>query len=127
MQLSDCRVMVLKNDEQARDTTKEMLARMGFRENNIFLAKNIEEAKDIIASQRFNLILVGVDEGHILLKWLQIKGIRKLISFIFYSGGGEHYIRQKAKDCGADGYISSPPTLDEFMLKIKLALKQYKI
>ena len=126
MKMEECGVLVLK-DEQVGNITKEMLARMGFREDNIFLAKNIEEAKDIIASQRFSLILVGVEEGPVLLKWAQAIGIRQLISLIFYSGGGEYYIRQKAKDCGADGYISSPPTLDEFMLKIKLALKEYKI
>jgi len=127
MQLLDCRVLVLK-DEQVRNITKQMLVRMGVREDNIFLSSNIEEAKDIIISERFNLILAGIgineEVGPVLLKWLQETGIRQLISFIFYSGGGEHYIKQKAVECGTDGYIPLPISAIEFSSKLKEVLSK---
>ncbi len=117
MELEKCKVLILKNDEDVRDIAKVMLGREGFKDKNIFLAKNVEDAKEIINilrlnNERINLVLTGIgiaeEEGPVLLKWTEKEGIRKKIKVIFYSGGGEHYIRQQAEKHGADAFISLP-------------------
>ena len=128
MKAEECRVLVLKNDEQVRDVTKRMLVLMDFKEDNIFLAGNIQEAKEILAGSSINLVLSGIgvneEEGPKILAWIEECGVREKISFIFYSGAGESYIKQKTEDYGADGYISVPTITMEFVLKIKEVLSE---
>lgn len=123
MDIKDCRVLVFKKDKQVRDVTLKMLSQIGFEENNIFLAGDIKEVEEIIIDrQKIRLILAGIGEGYKFLNWYgkcNIKfNIERRMIFVFYSGGGEHHIRQLAEAYGADGYISLP--VDTVTLESKL-------
>lgn len=128
METADCGVLVLKNNEQVRDLAKGTLVLGGFKDDNIFLAKNVKEAKKIILSQEIDLVLTGIgtleEEGPALLSWMTKTGIRGKMKVIFYSGGDEDYVREKVDEYGADAFLSLPVDRGVFVAIIKEIVRE---
>lgn len=128
METADCGVLILKNDEIARGVSKSLLAQGGFKDDNIFLARNVKEAKKIILSQEIDLVLTGVgkeeEEGPALLAWMNKAGVRGQMKVIFYSGGDKDEVREKAYKYGADGVIITPVGLGTFTAIVKSTVRE---
>ena len=127
MKIGDCTVLVVKDwDTTSPTTIREMLVHIGFAKTNIYLPDSLDEAKKILTQEKISLILSGIgtheEIGPELIIWLKDIGIRNELIFVFYSGGGEHYIKQKVSDYGANDYISLPARIGDVAEKIKFLL-----
>lgn len=118
MEMNNCKILVLKGMEDIADITKQLLVALGADPMNIELAQDVDTAKEIVKNREIHMILAGIGnkdhEGPRLLKWIGTQGIREKVCFIFYSGGGEHFARDKTNEYGADGFILEPVGIRDF-------------
>ena len=123
-----CKVLVVKRDEQVGKMTKELLKMAGLREENVFMLPTREGALDLIRAKEINLILSEVGRDNYTGRWilyeLEKVRLRTKVMFLFYSGGGEEYVRRMFHKYQADGYILIPLGSDAFIKQVKQVLKK---
>jgi len=124
MEPENCRVLIIKGSEEIRAYTKEILEKINFKAQNIFMLNNSDNALELLKTGSVNLVLSESESGFELLRGLKEAGLRKGITFIFYTGGGDAYARSITEKYGADGFIALPANLKKFRNKIKRILKK---
>lgn len=122
MKIENAKVLIFKNSEGVREITKKWLLAIGFKESNIWQAANIGEAKEIMVARKVNIVLAGIgvcnEEGPKLLTWCIENSRREGIFFVYYFGGEESWVAEKAMQDGANGFIKIPANLDRFSQKM---------
>lgn len=123
MNLYDCKILLVDDEEALRDMVGGFLRRAGF--HKVTAAADCMEAEELFALKEPHLVLLDVmlpdGDGFSLLKRL-----RKMseVPVIFLSARDEDENRLRGLGLGADDYITKPFLPEELILRVTAVLKR---
>jgi CheY-like chemotaxis protein len=117
------KILVVDDDQQAREFMKAMLIPRGYEVN---LAKDGNEVMGIARTQKLDLILLDifmpVIDGYTTLHNLKADTSTKNIPVVMVSAVGYDLNKELADGLGAAGYITKPVELTELLGKVTSVL-----
>lgn len=119
-------ILVADDEENVRVLLKEVLSDDGYR---VLLAKNGEEAVDIIKKENADCVLLDVRmpvmDG--METFLKIKEIDSNLPVIFITAYGSSDVAINAMKQGAYDYLTKPFNIDEIKIKVNKAIELREI
>ena len=116
--MTDKKILVVDNEEDQLDMMKSLLGRMGYQ---VVLAQNCDTALDLVAKNRFALIITDLimpdKDGMELCE--QIKTLSPGTTIYVFSGHIDLYEPEKIKRAGFDGYLRKPIEVEQLKREIE--------
>ncbi len=122
---SPYKILVIEDEELIRKVLEFRLKKEGY---EVYLAKDGDEALDLIAQHRFELILVDVMLPYVggleITHKVKSDPLTKNTSVIVLSANGLENVILEAFALGADDFIAKPFNLPELIVRIKKHIQQ---
>jgi|Laugresu1bdmlbsd_1035121.scaffolds.fasta_scaffold00326_11 DNA-binding response OmpR family regulator len=122
---SPYKILVIEDEELIRKVLEFRLKKEGY---EVYLAKDGDEALDLIAQHRFELILVDVMLPYVggleITHKVKSDPLTKDTSVIVLSANGLENVILEAFALGADDFIAKPFNLPELIVRIKKHIQQ---
>ena len=120
------KILVVDDDRNIRRLIEAYLTQAGF---EVFLAKNGQEALDIMDARHFDMVICDIMmpylDGYELVS--DIRHMDDKIPILMITAKDAFEDKKKAFGIGADDYITKPIDLDEMLLRISALLRRAKI
>jgi len=120
------KIMVVDDDKNIRRLLEASLTQAGF---EVILAKNGQEALDIMDARHLDMIIADIMmpyiDGYELVS--DIRHIDDKIPILMITAKDAFEDKKKAFGIGADDYITKPINMDEMLLRISALLRRAKI
>ena len=120
------KILVVDDDKNIRRLIEAHLAQAGF---EVFLAKNGQEALDIMDARHLDMVVADIMMPHIDGYELvsDIRHFDDKIPVLMVTAKDAYEDKKRAFDIGADDYITKPIDFDEMLLRISALLRRAKI
>ena len=120
------KILVVDDDKNIRRLIEANLTRAGF---EAILARDGEEALDIMDSRHFDMVVADIMMPHIDGYELvsDIRSVNSKIPILMITAKDAFEDKKRAFDTGADDYMTKPINFDEMLLRISALLRRAKI
>lgn len=121
------RILILEDELLIANDTAEILEQNGY--NNIFLAKNIIEAKTILADQKieFALLDVQLKNNESGIDVAKIINHSYFIPFVYVTSFSDKATIDKLKETFPSGYVLKPFSQDMLLAIIEIAKHSFEV
>ena len=117
-------ILIVDDERSVRETIRDVLEDEGYK---VIEAASGEEALNVFSRNTVDLVLLDIwlpnMNGVTVLQ--EMKSIRSLVPIIMISGHGTIETAVKSIKVGAYDFVEKPLNLDELMIKIDRALREY--